>query len=64
MDMDAEPVGEPFNGLTKIEPSTFRGVDCALLAERYATYLLAKEIDEARANQDIIRPASPSSESV
>ena len=51
--------------MTKIEPATFRGVDCALLAERYVAYLRGKERDEAQDNLDVIRPAAaPSSENV
>ena len=64
MDMEAERAIGLFNGLTKIEPATFRGVDCAELAERYAAYLRNKEIGEARDDEDVVRPASPSSENV
>lgn len=65
MDMDVERVAPAAPELTKIEPATFRGIDCAVLAERYAAYLRSKQHDEAQANLDVIMPvAGPSSENV
>lgn len=64
MDMEVERAIDSLNGLRMIEPATFRGVDCAELAQRYAVYLRNKELDEARDSADVIRPATPSSENV
>ena len=38
MEIDVEQGPKRSADLTKIEPATFRGVDCAVLAERYAAY--------------------------
>ena len=65
MDMDVEQAAPAAAERTRIEPATFRGVDCAVLAERYAAYLRSKQQDEAEANLDVIKPAAaPSSENV
>ena len=65
MDIDVEQVAARGPELTRIEPATFRGVDCAVLAERYAVYFRSKQQDEAQDNQDVIRSAAlPSSENV
>ena len=60
MDMDhsvieAEQGDKRAADLTRIEPATFRGVDCAVLAERYAAYLRGKQAEEAEDSLDVIR---------
>ena len=65
MDVDAERAVEPDTGLTKIEPATFRGTDCTVLAERYAAYLRSKQRVEFEENLDVIRPSfAPASDNV
>ena len=44
--------------LTKIEPATFRGIDCALLAERYVAYRRSSGLDTVLADPDRITPAT------
>ena len=63
LDVDMEPVTKQLAGLTKIEPATFRGVDCRVLAERYAAYRRTMGLDEVLHDPDEIKPAAvPSSE--
>ena len=65
MDIDVDQSAPRGTEMTKSEPATFRGVDCALLAERYVAYRRGKERDDAQDNLDVIRPAAaPSSENV
>lgn len=50
-------------GLTRIEPASFRGVDCKVLAERYAAYRRNMGLDDKRDDADVIEPvAAPSGE--
>lgn len=56
LDIDAEPVAQRPLGLTRIEPATFRGVDCAVLAERYAAYRRDSGLDAMQDDPDVIRP--------
>ncbi len=55
---DAESGVKRVADLTKIEPVTFRGVDCAVLAERYATYWRSMRLDEIEENPDSIEAIS------
>jgi hypothetical protein len=65
MEIDVEQVAKRSADLTKIEPATFRGVDCAVLAERYAAYRLNMGLDVVEHDPDEIKPvAAPSSENV
>ena len=65
MDIDMEQAAPRAADLTRIEPATFRGVDCAVLAERYAAYFRSKQQETAQDNLDVIAPAvQPSSEDV
>lgn len=65
LDIDAEPVAQRPLGLTRIEPATFRGVDCAVLAERYVAYRRDNGLDAEQDDLDEIRPqAVASSENV
>lgn len=65
LDIDAEPVAQRPFGLTRIEPATFRGVDCTVLAERYAAYRRESGLDTVEDHPDVIRPqATASSENV
>ena len=51
--------------LTRIEPASFRGVDCAVLAERYVAYRRNLGLDLAQDDPDVIKTtAEPSSENV
>ena len=51
--------------LTKIEPVMFRGVDCAVLAERYVAFRRNNCLDHVHDVPDVIKPASePSSDHV
>ncbi|MCA3556489.1 hypothetical protein [Aestuariivirga sp.] len=45
-------------GLTRIEPASFRGVDCKVLAERYAAYRRNMGLDARPADADVIEPAA------
>lgn len=63
--IDAETGVKRVADLTKIEPVTFRGVDCAVLAERYAAYLRSMQIDDMLEDADVIIDApAPSSGNV
>ena len=65
MEIDMEQAATRSADLTKIEPATFRGVDCAVLAERYVAYRLNMGLDEVEHDPDEIRPAAvPNSENV
>lgn len=65
LDIDAETVTKRPLGLTRIEPATFRGVDCAVLAERYVAYRRDSGLDCVQEDPDVIRPpAAASSENV
>jgi hypothetical protein len=62
---DAESGVKRVADLTKIEPVTFRGVDCAVLAERYAVYRRRAGIDDiGEASDVIVVPSAPSCENV
>lgn len=51
--------------LTRIAPATFRGVDCAVLAERYVAHRRDSGLDHVQDDPDAIKPmASASSENV
>lgn len=50
---DAETGVKRVSDLTKIEPVTFRGVDCAVLAERYAAYWRRTMPDDFAKNPDV-----------
>jgi hypothetical protein len=65
LDIEAEPAVTRPADLTRIAPATFRGVDCAVLAERYAAYLRSRDRDGATEDPDVIQPvAAASSENV
>lgn len=65
LDIDAEPLVKRAAELTRIEPATFRGVDCAVLAERYVAYRRDSGLDSVEDDPDVIRtPAPASSENV
>ena len=65
LDVEAEPAVKRPLDLTRIEPATFRGVDCAVLAERYVAYLRNRDLGGATEDPDVIRPvAVASSENV
>jgi hypothetical protein len=62
---DAETGVKRVSDLTKIEPVTFRGVDCAVLAERYAAYWRSTRPEDMLEDPEVIRMAlTPSSENV
>ena len=51
--------------LTRIEPASFRGVDCAVLAERYVAFRLGLQQAAPQDDPDVIKTtAEPSSENV
>jgi hypothetical protein len=51
--------------LTKIEPVMFRGVDCAVLAERYAVYRRRSGLDDIEEDSDVVAVTpAPRSENV
>lgn len=52
----------PAAGRTRIEPATFRGVDCAVLAERYAAYRRDRCQDLPVHIPDVIEPPVSASE--
>lgn len=65
LEIDVDQVVKPTVGLTRIEPATFRGVDCAVLAERYVAYRRNMGYDEVQCDPHAIKPAAaPSSEDV
>lgn len=65
LDIEMEAVAVRPAELTKIEPATFRGVDCAVLAERYVAYRRNMGLDDPQDDPDVIKPAAiPSSENV
>lgn len=65
LDIAAEAVVPRSPELTRIEPATFRGVDCAVLAERYVAYRLGLAQGAPQDDADVIRaPSAPSSENV
>ena len=66
LDIDAEPVAARPIDLTVIAPATFRGVDCAVLAERYVAYRRGSGFDQAQDDPDVIKTSSsePSSANV
>lgn len=62
LEIDTEQGPKRPADLTKIAPATFRGVDCAVLAERYVAYRRNMGLDDAEHDPDEIRPAvEPSS---
>lgn len=62
---DAESGVKRVADLTKIEPMTFRGVDCAVLAERYAAYRRNSRLDDIEQDPEVVRLAlTPSSGNV
>lgn len=62
---DAETGVKRVSDLTKIEPVTFRGVDCAVLAERYAAYWRRTRPENILEDPEVNRTApTPSSEKV
>jgi hypothetical protein len=62
LEFDVEQGAKRAADLTKIEPSAFRGVDCAVLAERYVAYRRNMGLDEIEHDPDEIKPAAvPSS---
>ena len=46
---------------TKIDPVTFRGVDCTVLAERYVAFRRNNGMDEVRHDPDEIKPIAATS---
>jgi len=65
LDANTEPAVTRAAELTRIEPATFRGVDCAVLAERYVAYRKDNGLDLVQDDPDTIKPmASASSENV
>ena len=65
LEIEAEPATVRPAGLTRIEPASFRGVDCAVLAERYAAYRRKMKPDDIPDDPDVIRTnPEPSSENV
>ena len=57
LDHEAEPTPKRPVDLTRIEPATFRGVDCAVLAERYAVYLRNRDLENTRSVPDVVAVA-------
>lgn len=65
LDTMTEPTVTRAAELTRIAPATFRGVDCAVLAERYVAYRRDSGLDHVQDDPDTIKPvASASSENV
>ena len=65
LDATTEPAVTRAAELTRIEPASFRGVDCAVLAERYVAYRKDNGLDLVQDDPDTIKPiASASSENV
>lgn len=62
LDTEAEPVTTRPAGLTTIEPATFRGVDCTVLAERYAAYRRDRSLDQAMVIPDLIVTQAPATD--
>jgi hypothetical protein len=52
---DAESGVKRVADLTKIESVTFRGVDCAVLAERYVAYWRSARFDDTEEGPDDIK---------
>ena len=59
LDLESTPVTPRANGLTRIEPATFRGVDCAVLAERYAASRRGSGLDAVQDDPDTIKTPPP-----
>lgn len=65
LDVEAEGPVTRAPHLTRIAPAMFNGIDCAVLAERYAAYRRNSGIDVVKEDPDVIKPAaSASSENV
>lgn len=61
LDAEAEPAVKRAVELTRIEPATFRGVDCSVLAERYVAYRRDCGLDHVEDDPDVIKPLVPAS---
>lgn len=61
LDTMTEPTVTRAAELTRIEPATFRGVDCAVLAERYVAYRRDSGLDLVQDDPDTIKPMAPAS---
>jgi hypothetical protein len=59
---EAETAVKYVPGLTRVAPASFRGTDCAVLAERYAAYRRNNGLDEVQDDPDRIIPAASSPE--
>lgn len=62
LDVETEAVATRPAGLTTIAPATFRGVDCAVLAERYAAYRRDLSLDPAVVIPDLMVPQAPAAD--
>lgn len=62
LDAEAESAVKSVATAPPIAPATFRGVDCAVLAERYVAYRRSSGLDARHEDPDVIRPA-PASQS-
>lgn len=61
LDIEADVVAPRAPQLTRIEPASFRGVDCAVLAERYVAYRRNSGLDAIKNEPDVIRLAEQAS---
>lgn len=59
LDIEGDTATPRAGGLTRIEPATFRGVDCAVLAERYAAYRRGTGLDAVADDPDTIKVVPP-----
>ena len=57
IEVNSEQAAAPVSALARLAPATFRGVDCAVLAERYAAYRRDKGLDVIIIDPDVITPA-------
>lgn len=58
MDIDVETEQRVAYVPTRIPPATFRGTDCAQLAERYAAYRRNMGLDMAQHDPDVVIPVA------
>ncbi|WP_146256013.1 hypothetical protein [Aestuariivirga litoralis] len=64
LDIEGDATTPRAGSLTRIEPATFRGVDCAVLAERYAAYRRGTGLDAAPDDPDTIKLTPPASSEI
>lgn len=61
VEVGSEQAAAPVPTSARYAPATFRGVDCAVLAERYVAYRRDKGLDVVIPDLDLIKTASSAS---